>query len=63
MDFPWGQSFQETRIDHHIFRLSEGADLVFRSPEVDARLPSYRCINHREQCSRHIDELDAALVN
>ena len=42
---------------------TERTDLVFETVEIDARLPSHRCINHRQQGCGKIDKRNSPFVS
>ena len=55
------QGLQELGVENHELRIVENTYLILQTSEVDAGLSTHRCIYHRQQGSRNIDEVDAAL--
>ena len=55
------QSTKKFRVEDDIFGVVEDTNLILQSIEVDARLAAHRSIDHSEQGSRDVDEVDATL--
>ena len=55
------QGLQELGVENYELRIVENTHLILQTFEVDAGLSTHRCIYHRQQGSRNIDEVDAAL--
>ena len=55
------EGLQEARADDDRLCFAEHAHLVFQSTEVDARLATYRGVDHCEQRCRNVDEGNAPL--
>ncbi len=57
-----GEVGEHPGVGHHRLGGVEGADEVLPARRVHADLPPHRCVQHREQGGRHLDERDAPQV-
>jgi hypothetical protein len=62
-EFPRRQAAQGVQIGQHQARLMERPDHVLARRVVDGRLAAHRRIDERQQGGRHLNEIDATLVD
>jgi hypothetical protein len=62
-EFPRRQAAQGVEIGQHQARLMERPDHVLARRVVDGRLAAHRRIDQRQQGGRHLNEIDATLVD